>query len=57
MLLRSPLIAKREGAMTGTTFLEEYMSWLASECLDVTLREPNPGVAAHEPGDQMQTEI
>ena len=53
MLLRSPLIAKREGAMTGTTFLEEYMSWLASECLDV--REPNPGVAVREPGNQMQT--
>ena len=55
MLLRSPVTTKGEGAMTETTILEAYISWLASECLDVTLRELNAGVAAREPGNQMQT--
>ena len=55
MLLRSPLTATGEEAMTETTILRAYESWLASVCLEVTLIKPNPGEAAREPDNQMQT--
>ena len=41
--------------MTGTTIFVAFIIWLASECLLLALREPNPGVAAREPDNQMQT--